>query len=149
MKLFNIKKGRYWGVYVFDKPLVVKLIFCNMRCEKISNTVQIPDDITIVPIDGELLERIKKMKYRVKQFFDEDRDSFYGMVALVGDVPCGYVCGRKEYKDSEKKSDKPDSYYIRQHLTIIIRTEKHPQNNPRKSTILIFRQKVPVFRVSA
>ncbi|MCR5783596.1 MAG: relaxase/mobilization nuclease domain-containing protein [Clostridia bacterium] len=38
---------------------------------------------------------------------------------------------------------------LRQHLTIIIRTEKHPQNNPRKSTILIFRQKVPVFRVSA
>ena len=119
MKLFEIKRGYYWGVYIAEQHVLLKLSLYRMICVNANVVSSDHDGITVVPIDERFINRIKNTPYRVKEFYKSSPECFYGCAALSDDNSiAGYVGGKKitmlEAKRSERKIfDGEDYFYIK------------------------------------
>ena len=111
MKFLDFKRGQdgqEWGLLLFGQPVIRKLVRYKMQCNEVRVCCEIPDDIQIRTMDLDSIKLVDKMRYQVGRYFKKYRDVFYGVVAYKEGEPCGYVCGRKVFRNKNAE----DYFYI-------------------------------------
>lgn len=89
MKFLDFRRGQdthEWGLFLFGKPVIRKLVRYKMQCTKVLEGCETLDNIQIKTMDLDSIELIDKMRYQVGRYFKKYRDSFYGVVAYRGDT---------------------------------------------------------------
>ena len=116
MKLFDIRRGpgeQEWGVFAFGYPIIRKLIKYKMECNGIDDFGIIPDDIVIRQMDIQSIKLVNNMRYQVYRFYKGNQDKFYGLIAYCEGVPCGYVCGCKQFQRLNNIKEGNSTFYIK------------------------------------